>query len=103
MKGILEAKWQQSDVFRQTLTQIMDRDLIHNVETDDFWGCGEDGLGANVLGILLEELHESPPILTTSSHTQDQATDKPPEEQASATTGFLQVQGLEIYDFFKTF
>ena len=33
-----------------------ERTLIHNIDNDDFWGCGPDLLGKNMMGKLLEEL-----------------------------------------------
>ena len=56
MSQILEEKAKQCHVFRKALENTGDRRLVHNTETDSFWGCGEDFHGLNTLGCLLEDL-----------------------------------------------
>ena len=56
MKTILHEKSKQCPVFRKALVNTGMKKLIHNTETDSFWGCGEDFNGLNTLGCLLEDL-----------------------------------------------
>lgn len=66
MKKIPNAKYNQSAKFRATLQNTMACHLVHNVENDGFWGCGVDGQGTNILGILLEEVRRTPQQVSTS-------------------------------------
>lgn len=59
MRNILTAKAKQSHVFVKTLRLTSEKRLLHNVETDSFWGCGEDLRGSNNLGVLLEEIRRN--------------------------------------------
>lgn len=59
MKNILEEKAKQCPVFRRALLNTGSKRLIHNTETDSFWGCGEDFKGGNALGCLLQDLRLS--------------------------------------------
>ena len=58
MKEILLAKAKQCPEFKETLIKTDQRTLIHNIDTDVFWGCGPDLLGKNMMGKLLEELRQ---------------------------------------------
>ena len=58
MASLLVAKAQQNEQFRKTLIDTKGRKLVHNIDTDSYWGCGPDLQGTNILGILLEELRE---------------------------------------------
>ena len=66
MKELLQCKYRQSLEFRQALDKTGTKTLIHNVENDSFWGCGEDGDGQNILGKLIEELRRCPPLMPSN-------------------------------------
>lgn len=59
MQEILNEKAKQCSTFRKSLVKTGSKKLIHNVESDSFWGCGDNFLGQNVQGMLLEELRMS--------------------------------------------
>lgn len=59
MTEILTAKAKQNPVFQRALLNTGNKQLIHNTETDSFWGCGEDFKGLNTLGKILEDLRQS--------------------------------------------
>jgi ribA/ribD-fused uncharacterized protein len=56
MAEILLSKAKQNEKFRHTLLKTHGKSLIHNIDTDSFWGCGPDFEGQNMMGVLLEEL-----------------------------------------------
>ena len=58
MTDILEEKAKQCPVFHKALQNTGTKHLVHNTETDSFWGCGEDFKGLNMLGSLLEDLRQ---------------------------------------------
>lgn len=58
MRSILLQKVKHSPRFKAGLLSTAGKKLIHNVESDNFWGCGVDLQGSNVLGSLLEDLRE---------------------------------------------
>ena len=47
------------------LDQCKGRPLIENVPHDNFWGCGYDGKGQNMLGKMLMQLQQAPPPITS--------------------------------------
>ncbi|MEM1366582.1 MAG: NADAR family protein [Cyanobacteria bacterium P01_H01_bin.15] len=51
-RGVL-TKFLTHPALRQTLIQTGDELLIENSPRDYFWGCGQDGTGANELGKVL--------------------------------------------------
>jgi len=59
MAKILSEKAKQCQVFRKALVNTGNKRLVHNTETDSFWGCGEDFKGTNMLGRLLEDLRQT--------------------------------------------
>lgn len=59
MSEILLAKSKQCVAFREALLKTRNKRLIHNIDTDSFWGCGPDFMGVNMMGTLLEELRDS--------------------------------------------
>ena len=74
MADILLVKAQQCQKFKTALLKTGQKTLIHNIDTDDFWGCGPDLKGTNMMGVLLEELrrklqlHETePPVSQTNN------------------------------------
>ena len=36
----------------------MKEEIIENTDIDYYWGCGKDGSGKNMLGIILMEIRE---------------------------------------------
>ena len=100
MAKILEEKAKQCEVFRKALQNTGTKHLVHNTETDSFWGCGEDFRGLNMLGSLMEVLRQnlhlklpepvSPrPIPPNTGHiptvTPRHPTDPLPSRSAAAT------------------
>ena len=83
MRNILTAKAKQSHVFVKTLRQTSEKRLLHNVETDSFWGCGEDLRGSNNLGVLLEEIRRN---LKFHLPPNEQNATNRPQTQAKQTT-----------------
>jgi ribA/ribD-fused uncharacterized protein len=59
MSDILMAKSRQCPEFRKALIGTGEKHLLHNIETDSYWGCGEDLHGTNMLGVLLEDLRQT--------------------------------------------
>jgi ribA/ribD-fused uncharacterized protein len=59
MKEILSCKFDGNKKALQSLKGTKNARLLHNVETDSFWGCGVDGNGLNALGTILEEIRDS--------------------------------------------
>lgn len=54
-KAVLK-KFQTHDEIRQTLLDTGDEHLVENAPGDYYWGCGKDGTGKNMLGIILMEV-----------------------------------------------
>lgn len=73
MMKILHEKAKQYPVFSRAVINTGNKHLIHNTETDSFWGCGEDFKGQNMLGSLLEDLRTylvlQLPSATSTKHT----------------------------------
>ena len=69
MWNLLEIKSKQCVEFREALIQTKGHRLIHNVDTDSYWGCGPDMLGMNMMGVLLEELREQIPSNINGSNS----------------------------------
>ena len=92
MSEILSAKASQCNAFRTTLQNTGNNHLLHNIETDSFWGCGPDLNGTNMMGVLLMEIrndlnsrsHETPnnvPNSSTVSYAEKlNVMDKPTEQ-----------------------
>ena len=80
MADILKVKAEQCPAFRKTLIATKSNRLIHNIDTDSFWGCGPDLCGTNMLGVLLEELRTELcfKLQTDSIEVTDTATDTVP-------------------------
>lgn len=58
MADVLQAKADQCAKFTESLLKTGRKRLIHNIDTDSYWGCGADLLGRNMMGTLLEELRD---------------------------------------------
>lgn len=52
MEEILRAKLAQHETVRDALQRSGKRKIIENSPVDDFWGCGPDGDGKNMIGVL---------------------------------------------------
>lgn len=57
MKKVVQHKFEQNDHLRKQLLHTGDRELVEDTK-DSFWGCGEDGTGANHLGKILMSVRE---------------------------------------------
>ena len=87
MRSILKSKFNHSSKFQVALKETGNKQLVHNVENDSFWGCGEDGLGANMLGMLLEELRKSDiPSVSPAQPHGTQATAQAPNLESTSQT-----------------
>jgi N-glycosidase YbiA len=56
MRRALDSKFAQYGVARHTLVNTWPMPLVENSPSDEFWGIGADGAGADVMGNLLEEV-----------------------------------------------
>ena len=53
-KAVLE-KFKQNETIRQLLLSTENNTIVEKTSKDYYWGCGEDGSGKNMLGIILME------------------------------------------------
>lgn len=58
MKNILTEKLRQHTEIQTILKQTGSAEIIKNVSTDAFWGCGAGGNGENMMGKMWMELRE---------------------------------------------
>jgi ribA/ribD-fused uncharacterized protein len=58
MRKALEAKFFQNSDLRALLIETADATLIENSNSDYYWGCGADGTGKNMLGLMLTHLRD---------------------------------------------
>jgi N-glycosidase YbiA len=56
-KAVLKKFQTHSDI-REILLSTGDEELVENAPGDYYWGCGKDGTGKNMLGIILMEVRE---------------------------------------------
>lgn len=56
MRKAVRAKIEAHDDVRQTLLSTEQEVLIEQTTKDTYWGCGTDGTGKNMLGIILMEI-----------------------------------------------
>jgi ribA/ribD-fused uncharacterized protein len=56
-KAVFEKFKQNSDI-KKILLQTGDQELIEKTTTDYYWGCGANGSGKNMLGLILMETRE---------------------------------------------
>lgn len=52
MEDILRVKLAQHEDVREVLKRIGKRRIVENSPVDDFWGCGPEGDGENMMGVL---------------------------------------------------
>lgn len=58
MKEVLLKKFETHPGIRKILLDTGNEELCENSSTDSYWGCGSDGKGKNMLGVLLQEVRE---------------------------------------------
>ena len=58
MRKAVRAKFGQHEDLRQLLLSTGGARLIEQTEDDDFWGCGSNGSGRNMLGRILMEIRK---------------------------------------------
>lgn len=58
MRRAVLAKFQKHEDIRQILLDTGDKELVENAPGDYYWGCGKDGSGKNMLGIILMEVRD---------------------------------------------
>lgn len=58
MKQVLREKFTQHEDLKEKLLNTKNSILIEESKTDAYWGCGKNGKGKNMLGILLMEVRE---------------------------------------------
>ncbi|MBQ1326813.1 MAG: NADAR family protein [Eubacterium sp.] len=56
-KAVLE-KFKQNESIRQILLSTGTNEIVEKTTNDYYWGCGKDGTGKNMLGIILMEVRE---------------------------------------------
>jgi ribA/ribD-fused uncharacterized protein len=59
MRRALAAKFSQHPDLAAMLLETGDAVLVENSKKDYYWGCGADGTGKSMLGVLLMELRTS--------------------------------------------
>lgn len=58
MRKAVYAKFTQNKDIRNVLISTGKEPIIEKTNNDYYWGCGEDGSGKNMLGIILMEVRE---------------------------------------------
>jgi len=58
MRRAILKKFQTHDDICKILIDTGDEHLVENAPGDYYWGCGKDGSGKNMLGIILVEIRE---------------------------------------------
>lgn len=58
MRSAVTAKFEQHPELRQLLLSTGEEPIIEKTTTDLYWGCGTDGTGKNMLGIILMEVRD---------------------------------------------
>lgn len=56
MRRAVRAKFAAHESLRSLLLSTGDEQLVENAPGDYYWGCGKDGTGRNMLGVILMEL-----------------------------------------------
>jgi ribA/ribD-fused uncharacterized protein len=59
MYRAIESKFTQHSKLRDVLLGTSDGQILYQNKNDFYWGTGEDGNGANMLGKLLMKLRQS--------------------------------------------
>lgn len=58
MRKAVLCKFSTHADIRQILLSTGEEQIVENSPTDYYWGCGSDGTGKNMLGIILMEVRE---------------------------------------------
>ncbi|MBD2498999.1 NADAR family protein [Nostoc sp. FACHB-280] len=58
MKKAVLCKFETHPDIREILLSTGDEEIVENSPIDYYWGCGADGSGKNMLGIILMEVRE---------------------------------------------
>lgn len=56
MRKVVRQKFTVHESCRKTLFETGDEELIEDSPVDWYWGCGADGTGKNMLGVILGEI-----------------------------------------------
>lgn len=56
-RGVLRKFETHADI-REVLLSTGDEEIVENSPIDYYWGCGADGSGKNMLGVILMEIRE---------------------------------------------
>ncbi|MDE6760716.1 MAG: NADAR family protein [Lachnospiraceae bacterium] len=59
MRSAVYAKFTQNKEIRNILVSTGKKIIIEKTTNDYYWGCGKDGSGKNMLGIILMEVREA--------------------------------------------
>lgn len=59
MRKAVLAKFSQNDEIKHILLSTNKETIIEKTSNDYYWGCGKDGSGKNMLGIILMEVRET--------------------------------------------
>lgn len=59
MRKVVSHKFSVHDSCRKTLLETGEDELIEDSPVDWYWGCGSDGTGKNMLGVILMETREA--------------------------------------------
>jgi N-glycosidase YbiA len=58
MRKAVLCKFETHGDIREILLSTGDEEIVENSPIDYYWGCGKDGSGKNMLGIILMEVRE---------------------------------------------
>ncbi len=59
MYDVCLTKFSQNEDIKRLLVSTEDAILVEDSQTDDYWGCGDDGAGQNKLGFVLMKVREN--------------------------------------------
>ena len=58
MRRAVYEKFTQNEEILRTLLYTGDQEIVEATTNDYYWGCGQEGNGKNMLGVILMELRE---------------------------------------------
>lgn len=58
MRKAVYAKFSQNDELKNILLKTDSEYIVENTSNDYYWGCGIDGSGKNMLGVILMEVRD---------------------------------------------
>ena len=59
MRKAVTEKFAQNPAIAAILLQTDEQQIVERTTTDYFWGCGTDGSGKNMLGLILMDTREA--------------------------------------------